>query len=322
MVTDQQIIAAIPNVLKEINIPELGEKKHGKVRDFYFKGDEMITITTDRQSAFDVILGHIPFKGTVLNQISAFWFEHTKDIVDNHVISVPDPNVLVSKKCKGIPIEMIVRGYISGSTNTSIWYSYNKGERNIYGLDFPDGLKKNQKLPTPVITPTTHADYGGHDERLTREKIITSGIINPEIYKQMEEATLALYQRGNEIAEKAGLILVDTKYEFGLVDGKLVLMDELHTPDGSRFWLKDTYEKHFNEGEEPDNFDKEFIRLWYAKRIDPYKDKIPPMPQDLIVSASKRYIEIYERITGQTFKVYEYPIEKRIIENLKKAEVI
>ncbi len=231
-------------------------------------------------------------------------------------------NVLISKKCKGIPIEMIIRGYISGSTNTSIWYSYNKGERHIYGLDFPDGLKKNQKLPKPVITPTTHAEYGGHDKRLTREEILASNIVDPKIYKQMEEITYALFKRGNEIANKAGLILVDTKYEFGLVDGKLVLMDEVHTPDGSRFWIKDTYQERFEKGEEPENFDKEFIRLWYAQRIDPYKDKIPAMPQDLVVAASKRYIEIYERLTGKKFNVFAYPIEDRIRENLIKAKII
>lgn len=322
MVTDEQIIKAIPHTLKTIDIPELGNKKQGKVRDMYEKDGKLIIITTDRQSAFDVILGHIPYKGAVLNLVSAFWFKNTKDIVDNHVISVPDPNVLISKKCKGIPIEMIIRGYISGSTNTSIWYSYNKGERHIYGLNFPEGLKKNQKLPKPVITPTTHADYGGHDQRLTREEILKGNIISPEIYKQMEEITYALYKRGNEIANKAGLILVDTKYEFGLVDGKLILMDEMHTPDGSRFWIKDTYKERFEKGKEPENFDKEFIRLWYAQRIDPYKDKIPAMPQDLVVAASKRYIEIYERLTGQKFTVYAYPIEKRILQNLKKAKII
>ncbi|HEX8965569.1 MAG TPA: phosphoribosylaminoimidazolesuccinocarboxamide synthase [Patescibacteria group bacterium] len=322
MVTDEQIINAIPHTLKTIDIPELGTKKQGKVRDMYEKDGKLIIITTDRQSAFDVILGHIPYKGAVLNLVSAFWFENTKDIVENHVISVPDPNVLISKKCKGIPIEMIIRGYISGSTNTSIWYSYNKGERNIYGLDFPDGLKKNQKLPKPVITPTTHAEYGGHDKRLTREEILASNIVDPKIYKQMEEITYALYKRGNEIANKAGLILVDTKYEFGLVDGKLILMDEVHTPDGSRFWIKDTYKERFEKGEEPENFDKEFIRLWYAQRIDPYKDKIPAMPQDLVVAASKRYIEIYERLTGEKFNVFAYPIEKRILQNLKKAKII
>lgn len=322
MVTDSQIIDAIPHTLKTIDIPQLGIKKQGKVRDMYEKDGKLIMITTDRQSAFDVILGYIPYKGAVLNLVSAFWFEQTKDIIDNHVISVPDPNVLVSKKCKGIPIEMIVRGYISGSTNTSIWYSYSKGERHIYGLDFPEGLHKNQKLPKPVITPTTHAEYGGHDQRLTREEILKGDIIAPEMYKQMEEITYALYKRGNEIANQAGLILVDTKYEFGLVEGKLVLMDEVHTPDGSRFWIKDTYQERFEKGEEPENFDKEFLRLWYTQRIDPYKDKIPPMPQELVVAASKRYIEIYERLIKKKFDVFKYPIEDRIRTNLQRAGII
>lgn len=323
MITDQQIIKAIPHVLKKMDIPELGKKQSGKVRDFYFKDNERILVTTDRQSAFDINLGFVPYKGAVLNTLSQFWFEKSKDIIDNHMVSVPDPNVMVGRNCQGIPIEMIIRGYITGSTNTSIWYSYKKGDRKIYGLDFPEGLKKNQKLEKPVITPTTHGGgASGHDDRMTREEILQSRIVPPETYKKMEEVTYALYDLGSKIAANAGLIMPDTKYEFGMFDGKLILMDELHTPDGSRFWIQKTYQERFGKGEEPENFDKEFIRLWYTDRMDPYKEKVPDMPEELMVAASHRYIDVYERLTGKTFEVFEYPIEDRIRQNLGKAGII
>lgn len=327
MKTDKQIRRVIPHLLKELNIPELGEKQQGKVRDFYIIDNQRILITTDRQSAFDINIGFVPYKGGVLNQLSAYWFENTQDIIPNHMISTPDPNVMVGRNCKGIPIEMIIRGYITGSTNTSIWYSYSKGERHIYGLNFPEGLRKNQKLPHPVITPTTHGSgKGGHDERMTREEILASGIMPEEIYRKMEETTYALYEKGSKIAEKSGLIMPDTKYEFGIFENQLILIDELHTPDGSRFWIKDTYEERFDEGEEPENFDKEFMRLWYTQRIDPYKDTVPSMPEDLMVTASRRYIDVYEKITGRKFEQYEYPIEERVRKNilnyLKNSQIL
>jgi len=322
MVTNEQIIKALPDLLKSTDF-DFGKKFSGKVRDSYILEDgRRILITTDRQSAFDVILGEIPFKGAVLNQLAAFWFGETSDIVDNHLILVPDPNVSIAKTCVGIPIEMIVRGYISGVTNTSIWGSYQKGERVIYGISFPDGLKKNQKLPEPVITPTTHGDptgKGGHDERLTREEILSSDLVDPEIYKQMEKVAIELFKKGSEVALKSGLILVDTKYEFGLIDGKLTLMDEIHTPDSSRFWKADTYEERIAKGEEPENFDKEFLRLWYVEKGYKGDGEPPEMSQELIVALSKRYIEVYEKLTGKIFEAFEYPIEERIKENIKKA---
>lgn len=303
-------------VLDTVNIPNLGKKYSGKVRDFYIVDGKRIIITTDRQSAFDVILGHIPYKGAVLNLLSAFWFEKTKDIIPNHIVSIPDPNVSVTLDATLIPIEMVVRGYISGVTNTSIWGSYEKGERVIYGIKFPEGLKKNQKLPTPVITPTTKASKG-HDERLTEKEILERKIVSPKIWKQMKKTTLELFERGTKICAKAGIILVDTKYEFGFLNGKLILIDELHTPDGSRFWIKKTYKERFERGLEPENFDKEFLRLWYASRG--YKgDGVPPkMSKQLIVDLSQRYISIYEKLTGKKFQVFKYPIEDRIKENLK-----
>ncbi len=313
MIQSQSILKSLPHVLKTINIPSLGKKIQGKVRDFYIKGDKRILVTTDRQSAFDVILGCIPYKGSVLNILSAFWFNKTKHIVPNHMIAMPDPNVLIGKNCEPIPVEMVVRGYISGVTNTSIWGSYQKGERVIYGLSFPDGLKKNQKLPTPVITPTTHGGgKGGHDERLTKEQIIERKIVEKKLYEQMEKAALALFDFGSKLCQKKGLILVDTKYEFGLYKGKLTLIDEIHTPDSSRFWIGKTYISHFKKGLEPENFDKEFLRLWYAKRGYKGDGKPPEMAKQLIVDLAKRYIAVYEKITGKKFQAYQYPIEERI----------
>ncbi|MCX6794305.1 MAG: phosphoribosylaminoimidazolesuccinocarboxamide synthase [Candidatus Gottesmanbacteria bacterium] len=313
MIQSKTILKSLPHVLKTIDIPKLGKKYHGKVRDFYIKGDRRIIVTTDRQSAFDVILGCIPFKGAVLNQLSAFWFKKTKHIVPNHLIAVPDPNVSIVRNLKPIPVEMVVRGYISGVTKTSIWGSYEQGERMIYGLKFPDGLQKNQKLSRPVITPTTHG--GGkndHDERLTREEIINRKIVSPKLYAQMEKASLWLFAYGSALCKRRGLILVDTKYEFGLYKGKLILMDEIHTPDSSRFWKADTYQARFKKGREPENFDKEFLRLWFVKRGYSGDGKPPKMTRELIVAVASRYMAVYETITGKKFTGYTYPIDNRI----------
>lgn len=306
------------NVFKTINLSGYGKKYQGKVRDYYIKEDKRILITTDRVSAFDQILGFIPHKGQVLNQLSSFWFQVTSDVIENHMIGVPDLNVMIVKNCKPIPIEMVVRGYMTGVTGTSIWGSYEKGERIIYGIKFPEGLKKNQKLPKPIITPTTKAEVG-HDERLTKDEIIKRKIVPKKIYEQMEKASLELFQRGTEICEKRGLILVDTKYEFGLLDGKLLLIDEIHTPDSSRFWLKKTYIEKFRKGEEMDNHDKEYLRLWFKKKGYVGAGKPPKMPASFVNEVSKRYIKIYELITGQKFIMGKSPIEKRIREKLKKS---
>jgi phosphoribosylaminoimidazole-succinocarboxamide synthase len=323
MVQSKTILNAVPKVLKTIDVPDLGKKIQGKVRDIYVKDDTRILITTDRQSAFDVILGHIPFKGAVLNLLSKFWFDQTKKIVSSHMIDIPDPNVMIAKECQGIPVEMVIRGYISGVTKTSIWYSYEKGERTIYGLKFPDGLRKNQKLPKPVITPTTHGTgKGGHDERLTRNEIISRKIVPKKLYEQMEEATYEIFKKGSRLCESKGIILVDTKYEFGLYNGELTLIDEVHTPDSSRFWKANTYEKRFEKGEEPENFDKEFLRLWYAEKGYRGDGTPPKMSKELIVALAQRYIAIYETLTGEKFKAFNYPIEDRIISNLKKAKII
>jgi phosphoribosylaminoimidazole-succinocarboxamide synthase len=318
MIQEKVILKSIPKVLKTIDLP-LGKKLQGKVRDIYFKNDKRILVTTDRQSAFDVILGYIPFKGAVLNQLSAFWFKKTKHIVDNHLLETPDRNVSITKNCQPIPVEMIVRGYISGVTKTSIWYSYERGERLIYGLEFPDGLKKNQKLPQPILTPTTHPLPGSilHDERLTEEQILDKKIVSRKLYLEMKKKALKLFDFGTRWCKKHGLILVDTKYEFGLYKGKLTLIDEIHTPDSSRFWIAKTYQERFGKGLEPENFDKEFLRLWYVKRGYRGDGPPPPMAKELIVAVAQRYIGVYEKLTGHEFKTFEYPIEERIRKNLR-----
>lgn len=306
-------------VLKSCDLTFLGEKYKGKVRDYYLVDDKRILITTDRISAFDKVLGFIPFKGQVLNQLSAFWFKKTKDIVANHLLTVPHPNVSLVKSAKPYCVEMVVRGYISGVTKTSLWNAYENGQRTIYGISFPDGLKKNQKLSKPVITPTTKAEAGAHDEKLTKEQILKRDLIPEKTYRQMEEVALALYKRGNEICKKRGLILVDTKYEFADYKGKLMLIDEIHTPDSSRFWKAENYQKRFEKGLEPENFDKEFFRIWYVDHGYRGDGPMPKMPVDLQIKTAKRYIKIFEIITGNKFIPEKYPLEKQIIKKVKEA---
>ncbi len=321
MVSELDIQNALDHVLKTVDLPFFGEKHQGKVRDFYLVNDKRVLVTTDRQSAFDVILGFIPYKGTVLNLLTQFWLENTKDIIPNHMISVPDPNVMIGHNCQSIPIEMIVRGFITGVTNTSLWHAYQNGSREFCGNILPEGLVKNQKLEKPIITPSTHGDAGAHDVNMSRSEILDQKIVDESIYSQMETAALKLFARGTEICRQKGLILVDTKYEFGLLNGRLILIDEIHTPDSSRFWKLDSYQDRFNQGLEPENFDKEFIRLWYVEHGYKGDGQPPQMPIKLAVAASQRYIANYELITGNEFKAYQYPINQRIIDNLQKIEL-
>lgn len=284
----------------------------GKVRDIYLRPGKRILVTTDRLSAFDRVLGSVPFKGQVLNQLSAFWFERIT-AVGNHVLSVPDANVTVAVECRALPVEVIVRGYITGVTSTALWYRYSLGERSIYGYTFPDGLQKNQKLPEPIITPTTKGEGGAHDERLTVSEVTERAILPADLWRQVQEAALAVFRQGQEIAARGGLILVDTKYEFGVTpDGKLVIIDEVHTPDSSRFWKADTYGERFAAGEEPDNFDKEFVRLWYAARGYRGDGEPPAWDADLAALAGERYIAVYEMLTGKPFVPAAYPAEERV----------
>lgn len=312
MLTHQDLVNAIPNVIQAVDLPDFGPKQPGKVRDSYSYNGQRILITTDRVSAFDRVLGFIPFKGQVLNQLSAWWFEQTRDIVNNHVISVPDPNVTIAKDAESLPVEVVVRGYITGVTKTSLWTLYEQGDRRPYGIALPDGLQKNDQLPQPIITPTTKAEYGGHDERLTREEIIAEELIAPPLWEKIEEVALALFDRGQQIAEKAGLILVDTKYEFGLVDGKLTLIDEFHTPDSSRFWTLDSY----TPGQEPQQFDKEVLRQWFVNQGYRGEGEAPTMPDEFVAHIAELYISAFERLTGQEFTPGEQPAVERISRNL------
>ncbi|OGI90817.1 phosphoribosylaminoimidazolesuccinocarboxamide synthase, partial [Candidatus Nomurabacteria bacterium RIFCSPLOWO2_01_FULL_39_18] len=283
----------------------------------YIGKDSITLISTDRHSSFDRIIAHVPFKGAVLNQISAFWFENTKDIIPNHVLSVPDPNVLVAKKCAPLPIEAIVRGYITGVTSTSLWTHYRDGKRDFGNFVLSEGLKKNQKLDEPVFTPTTKHEK--HDRALSPDEIVAEGLMSKEMITEVEKITKALFKRGQEIALARGLILVDTKYEFGLDEhGKLILIDEIHTPDSSRYWKAGSYEERFEKNEEPEYFDKEFLRMWFKDNCDPYKDEVlPKAPPDLVAELSRRYIEIYETITGTSFNYdFNTPILERIAKNL------
>jgi phosphoribosylaminoimidazole-succinocarboxamide synthase len=259
----------------------------------------------------------------VLNQLSAWWFEQTKALIPNHLISMPDPNASVVKTAEPILVEVIVRGYITGVTSTALWYRYSLGERDIYGYQFPEGLQKNAILPEPIITPTTKGGATGHDERLTCAEVVEKGLLDTKTWVQVQAAALAIFKRGQEVARNAGLILVDTKYEFGLAaDGSVVLIDEVHTPDSSRFWKADTYNAHFSAGKDPDNFDKEFVRIAYSDKGYRGDGEVPPMPDELWASASERYIQIYEMLTGKNFEAGNYPVEPRLHANLKNAGVI
>ena len=317
MLTEQTLKPLVDKALAEVKIPELGPKIQGKVRDIYRRErdgwEELILITTDRLSAFDRVLGLVPYKGQVLTQLSAFWFAQMAEVIGNHLLELPDPNVSVVQACEALPVEVIVRGYISGVTKTALWYRYSLGEREIYGHHFPEGLQKNQALPTPIITPTTKGGPTGHDERLTSTEVVDNGYLDRATWDQVQAAALEIFRRGQEIAAKAGLILVDTKYEFGrLPDGQVVLIDEVHTPDSSRFWKADSYEARLAARQEPENFDKEFIRLWYAERGYRGDGEPPAWDSELAIKAALRYIQVYEMLTGQNFEPGAYPAEERI----------
>lgn len=313
MLTHEELVLAVPRALTTVDLAGWGEKQTGKVRDIYSQDGQRVLITTDRVSAFDRVLGAIPFKGQVLNQLSAWWFDQVRDVVANHVIAVPDPNVTIAHEAEVLPVEVIVRGYITGVTSTSLWTLYDKGERKPYGIPLPDGLKKNDPLPTPIITPTTKATGGAHDERLTRDEILEQGLVEKSLWEQVEQSALAIFARGQQVAQQAGLILVDTKYEFGLINGKLALVDEVHTPDSSRYWIADT----LVPGQEPQNFDKEFLRLWFVEHGYRGEGQPPQMPAEFIAQAAERYIAAYERLTGLTFMPGEQPADARIARALE-----
>ena len=323
MINQEKLLELIPQAFGDTHLPLAG-KQSGKVRDWYDLSDETrLIITTDRLSAFDRVLARVPYKGQVLNQLSAWWFAQTEDIIPNHILSIPDPNASIVKRVTPIAVEVIVRGYITGVTSTALWHRYSLGEREIYGYTFRDGLEKNAALPEPIITPTTKGGATGHDERLTCAEVVSKGLLDAKTWEQVQTAALMIFKRGQKVAKHSGLILVDTKYEFGLTaDGSVILIDEVHTPDSSRFWRDETYVDRFVSGIEPESFDKELVRIAYADKGYRGDGEPPVMPTELWASASERYITIYEMLTGETFNAGSYPIESRLVENLKKAEVI
>jgi len=321
-IIDDIIKEQLNYTLNRTEFSNLGELYRGKVRDNYTKEDIRIIIATDRLSAFDRVITTIPFKGQMLNQVSSFWFEKTKDIVKNHIIDIPDPNVAVVHQCETVPVEVIVRGYLTGS----MWRDYDKG-RPTSGIMLPKGIKKNQKFDEIIVTPSTKAELG-HDIYLSKEEILRRKMVEKNVYEQMEEAALKLFKFGQEFCEKNDLILVDTKYEFGLKEGELMVIDEIHTQDSSRFWILDTYNEKFEIGENPEILDKEIFRGWLMETypeifpdIKPDED-IPPISEDIKIELAKRYMRSYKKITGIDFKVEISDVKKRIYENLKQANYL
>lgn len=310
------------NILTDVAILELPNHYRGKVRDNYSLPDgRRILVASDRLSAFDVAIASIPFKGQALTQIARFWFEQTKDICPNHVLDYPDPNVVVCRSLDMMKVEIVVRGYLAGTTSTSILLMYKKGQRQMYGFTFPEGMRDNEKLPHAIITPTSKGDLGTHDEPLTAERIVAEGLLTQQQWDQVSDYALKLFARGQEIVAKRGLILADTKYEFGFDDkGNIVLADEIHTPDSSRYWVASSYAARVAAGEKPESMDKDFIRNWVIARCDPYKDKIPEVPREVVLDAAAVYIKAYETITGQTFELPDLsvPVLERIRNSLKK----
>lgn len=322
MISKEKIVQLIPQACDGTSLALPG-KAVGKVREWYDLPDgRRLIVTTDRLSAFDRVLACVPFKGQVLNQLSAWWFAQTADIIPNHLISIPDPNAALVTKVRPLLVEVVVRGYITGVTTTALWYRYALGEREIYGYRFPDGLEKDQALPEPIITPTTKA-ASGHDERLTVAEVTEKGILDAHTWQQVQAAALAIFKRGGELARKAGLILVDTKYEFGVTpDGQVMLIDEVHTPDSSRFWKAESYTDGLASGQEPENFDKELVRKAYVERGYHGEGEPPVLPTELWAATSQRYITIYEMLTGETFVPGEYPLQPRLAENLESHGII
>ncbi|KAL1821812.1 hypothetical protein ACET3Z_016681 [Daucus carota] len=315
----------LDNCLSETNlhlsVPSLKSKTRGKVRDIYDAGDYLVLVTTDRQSAFDRVLASIPFKGQVLNEASLWWFGQTEHITPNAIVSSPDKNVSIAKKCSVFPVEFVVRGYVTGSTDTSLWTVYKNGVRNYCGNILPDDLVKSQRLPANILTPTTKA--ADHDVPVTPDEIVKRGLMTQDEYDEASTKALSLFEYGQRVASEHGLILVDTKYEFGKSrDGTVMLIDEVHTPDSSRYWIAHSYEERFKNGLEPENVDKEFLRLWFKDNCNPYEDEVlPAAPEELVTELAWRYIFLFETITKSKFQIpmIKEPIHDRISRNVSQA---
>ncbi|MCA9583068.1 MAG: phosphoribosylaminoimidazolesuccinocarboxamide synthase [Myxococcales bacterium] len=308
----------LSKVLSRTDLEPLGTKYEGKVRDCYSTPDgRRIIVVTDRISAFDQVIGTLPFKGQVLNGLASWWFEETKSIVPNHVLDVPDPTVTVARECTPLPVEMIVRAYVTGVTSTSIWTHYQNGVRTFCGHTLPEGLKKNQELPRPILTPSTKAEKGDHDVSASREEILAMGRLSAEDFDRAAEFAMALFAHGQKVCAERGLILVDTKYEFGKTpEGDIVVIDEIHTPDSSRFWYAESYKERFNAGQDPESFDKEYLRRWLVDQGYRGDGAIPEIPDEVRVEASRRYIEACDVIRGKAFEPNLEPPSERLKRNL------
>ena len=305
------IKAQLNLTLEKFEYDSIGKHYKGKVRDNFYDGDKIVMVTSDRVSAFDHVLGTIPFKGQILTEIANFWFEKTKHIAPNHIIDSPDPQVLIAKKAKTLPVEVIVRNYITGS----LWREYSSGINGQYGFILPEGLKKDQKFDEVILTPSTKAEYGLHDEPISRDEII-NGLVDEDIYKKAEDYALQLFAEGKKWADQQGLILVDTKYEFGIVDDELIVIDEIHTPDSSRFWVKSEYEERFNAGNSQKMLDKENIRQWLIDQGFSGEGTPPQLSDEIRISLAEHYMKLYTVLLGRKFVPETGDVEKRVINNL------
>jgi len=314
----QPALAAPFTGLSPEQVKDVGPLTTGKVRDVVDLGDRLALVATDRISAFDQVLGTVPFRGQVLNQLAAWWFDQLADVVPSHLLDVPDPNVTIARKCRTLPVEVVVRGRLSGSTSTALWTRYAAGEREIYGLRFHDGMAKNDPLPEPVITPTTKAQAGAHDEPVSEVELVARGLVAGPLWEQVRTVALDVFHRGVQVAADSGLVLVDTKYEFGLDDDdQLTLIDEVHTPDSSRFWRASTVEQRRAVGDEPENLDKEFVRLAYVAAG--YRGDGPPPALDeaLACQAAEIYQETFRLLTGEPLDPAPYPADERVAAALR-----
>ncbi len=313
MIPESSIRAQLPYTLRQVDLPALGHLYRGKVRDNYTRDERIVMVTTDRVSAFDHVLGTIPFKGEVLSRLTLFWFDKVKDIAPTHLIASPDPSVMVVKRAQPFPVEIVIRGYITGS----LWRDYQGGTAGAYGIDWPAGLRKDQRFDQPIITPSTKEQYGKHDEPISEAEILRRGIVSPEMWKEAADIARRLFQRGQEWALSRGLILVDTKYEMGIADGKLIVIDEIHTPDSSRYWMAGPYQERFEAGAEQEMLDKENIRQWLIREHGfSGHGKPPPLSDDVRVMLATKYIEAFERLTGERFESEIGSVETRIRKNL------
>jgi phosphoribosylaminoimidazole-succinocarboxamide synthase len=331
MIAESQIRAQLPYTLRQLDLP-LGELYRGKVRDNYATGDRIVMVTTDRVSAFDHVLGTIPFKGEVLSRLTLFWFDKVKDLAPTHLLDAPDPSVMVVKKAQPLPVEIVIRGYLTGS----LWRDYQAGKAGAYGIDWPAGLRKDQRFDEPIITPSTKAQYGKHDEPISEAEIVKQGLVAPEVWREATAVARRLFQRGQEWARSRGLILVDTKYEMGVAadddgsagggaeakpkhpKGKLTVIDEIHTPDSSRYWVADAYEERLARGADQEMLDKENIRQWLIREHGfSGHGKPPPLSDDVRVMLATKYMEVFERLTGEAFRSEVGSVATRIQKNLR-----